>query len=169
MKMLEHSPGQDLLPMELPESTSSQAGFPARRSVRRLVDVKQPRIFGRKWHVWSISSGQALPLRKMSHLTLSPGPQTGFPNWGCNVTWCVYLGLMSGLRLQDAVGGLLHTPTKTANFKAPSMQKWPSCRRYTAAFGDRKITGPLFAFLMGYPADWALESTATPLFPKSPK
>jgi len=66
-----------------------------------------------------------------------------------------------GATLSEAVGGLLHTPTKTANFNAPSMQKHKSCQLYETAFGGRKITAAQFAFLMGFPADWALEVLAT--------
>lgn len=66
----------------------------------------------------------------------------------------VYRQLLRGLTIKEIVGGLLHTPTTKANFIAPSMQKWPSCRKYVAAFGGQPITPEQFEFLLGYPIGW---------------
>jgi hypothetical protein len=62
--------------------------------------------------------------------------------------------MMRGQTIREIVGGPLHTPTTKANFTAPSMQKWPCCRRYVQAFGGQKITPEQFEFLMGYPIGW---------------
>ena len=48
--------------------------------------------------------------------------------------------------------GYLHTPTCTANFAAPSMQKWKACRNFVAVFGKPSPTN--FEFLMGWPIGW---------------
>lgn len=63
----------------------------------------------------------------------------------------VYQAMTSGQTIRELVGGAVHTPTTKANFAAPSMQKWPSCRRYVEAFGGQKITPEQFEFLMLYP------------------
>lgn len=78
-------------------------------------------------------------------------------------TTVVYQGLMQGQTISEIVGGSLHTPTCKANFTAPSMQKWPSCRNFVLAFGGRKITPEQFEFLMGLPIGWTeLEPSETP-------
>ena len=48
--------------------------------------------------------------------------------------------------------GYLHTPTCTANYAAPSMQKWPSCREFVRVFG--KPTPTNHEWLMGWPIGW---------------
>ena len=59
--------------------------------------------------------------------------------------------MRQGLGIEEIVGGCVHTPTTKANFLAPSMQKWQSCRNYAKAFGGQKITPEQFEYLMGYP------------------
>ena len=46
----------------------------------------------------------------------------------------------------------MHTPTTKANYAAPSMQKWPSCRNYVSMFG--KPTPEYQEWLMGWPIGW---------------
>jgi hypothetical protein len=71
--------------------------------------------------------------------------------------------LKQGQTIKGIVGGFVHTPTTKANFTAPSMQKWPCCRNYVAAFGDGKITPEQFEFLMGYPIGWTeIDRSETP-------
>lgn len=48
--------------------------------------------------------------------------------------------------------GYLHTPTATANYSAPSMQKWPCARRYRQVFGKPSPTN--HEWLMGWPIGW---------------
>jgi hypothetical protein len=85
-------------------------------------------------------------------------------------TAAVYQGLIAGQTISEIVGGQLHTPTRKANFVAPSMQKWPSCRRYVAAFGGQRITPEQFEFLMGFPIGWTrLPQSEMPSSRKSQK
>ena len=59
--------------------------------------------------------------------------------------------------------GYLHTPTATANYAAPSMQKWPTCRAFVRVFGTP--TPRNAEWLMGWPIGWtALEPLATDRF-----
>ena len=48
--------------------------------------------------------------------------------------------------------GYLHTPTVTANYTSPSMQKWPSCRAFVAVFGKPSPTN--HEWMMGWPPGW---------------
>jgi len=57
-------------------------------------------------------------------------------------------------RIKELDGGFVHTPTCTANFLAPSMQKHKSCRNYVKMFGDQRILPEHFEYLMGYPIGW---------------
>jgi hypothetical protein len=59
--------------------------------------------------------------------------------------------------------GFVHTPTCTANYAAPSMQKWPSCRAFVRAFGRPSPTN--HEWLMGWPIGWTdLQPLATDRF-----
>lgn len=49
--------------------------------------------------------------------------------------------------------GYLHTPTCTANYAAPSMQKWPCAQSFTRVFGSPSPTN--HEFLMGWPIGWS--------------
>lgn len=66
-----------------------------------------------------------------------------------------YRLLTQGRTIKEIVGGFVHTPTTKANFLCSSMQKWPGCRRYVAAFGGLRITPEQFEFLMGFPIGWS--------------
>lgn len=59
-----------------------------------------------------------------------------------------------GRTISEIAGGLLHTPTCTANFTAQSMQKHPACRRYVKIFGNGPIIPEHFELLMGVPIGW---------------
>ena len=48
--------------------------------------------------------------------------------------------------------GYLHTPTCAANYAAPSMQKWPSCREFVRVFG--KPSPANHEWMMGWPIGW---------------
>jgi len=48
--------------------------------------------------------------------------------------------------------GLCHTPTSTANFACPSMQKHKSCRNFLLMFG--KPAPMSFEWMMGWPIEW---------------
>lgn len=49
--------------------------------------------------------------------------------------------------------GYLHTPTCTANYAAPSMQKWPCAQAFTRVFGSPSPTN--HEWLMGWPIGWS--------------
>src|SRR6266404_4637047 len=49
--------------------------------------------------------------------------------------------------------GYLHTPTCTANYSAPSMQKWQCARSFVQVFGKPHPANA--AWLMGWPAQWS--------------
>jgi hypothetical protein len=50
--------------------------------------------------------------------------------------------------------GYLHTPTCTANYSAPSMQKHPCARAFSRVFG--KPSRIAHEWLMGWPTNWTL-------------
>jgi hypothetical protein len=56
-------------------------------------------------------------------------------------------------RILGGDAGYVATPTATANHAAPSMQKWPGCRRLVALSGG-SITPELWEWLMGLPVGW---------------
>jgi hypothetical protein len=49
--------------------------------------------------------------------------------------------------------GYVHTPTATANYAAPSMQKWAVCRNFVATFGAP--TPEIHEYLMDWPIGWS--------------
>ncbi len=49
--------------------------------------------------------------------------------------------------------GFMHTPTCTANYGCPSMQKWPSCRNFIEALGQPSPEN--HEHLMGWPEGWS--------------
>jgi hypothetical protein len=49
---------------------------------------------------------------------------------------------------------LLATPTTKANRGTLSMQKWESCKSYTACFGLGPIHPMAWEWLMGFPLGW---------------
>lgn len=135
----------------------------------REGDVSQP-IFGQKCSGSSVAADQDTSSRKMYRKRQSPKRLETSPDLITQRTAAVYRGLIAGLTIKEIVGGLLHTPTRKANFIAPSMQKWPSCRRYVLAFGGQRITRAQFEYLNGFPVGWTdLEPLEMPSFRKSPK
>lgn len=149
-----NSPQSDLLPMELP--LMPYAGDSPVNDLAMLQEGGiMLRTYGLNMPGSAAKFAQATLLPRTSSDGQSSELQSTSGAWGCRVSRSIYQQMISGRTMSEAVGGLLHTPTRTANFKAPSMQKWPSCARYETAFGERRLTGPLFAFLMGFPPDWA--------------
>lgn len=152
------------------ELTPSAAGFPANHSAQRLEDDGSRSIYGPKCSASSetFSPGSSSPktlTRRRSPTRLNVSVELATER----VT-AVYRQMIAGQTIKEIVGGQLHTPTRKANFTAPSMQKWPSCRRFVAAFGGREITPEQFEFLMGLPIGWTeLEPSATPSCRKSRK
>jgi len=60
-----------------------------------------------------------------------------------------------GLPMPAPEYSLLATPTRTANQLAPSMRKWPTCRRLHDWAGTGGSPHPhLYEWMMGFPEDW---------------
>lgn len=154
----------------LPRLISSVVASPASHSALHLEDAGSQRTSGLKCSASSESTVPATSLPKTSKKRQSPTRLGTSLALATQRTTAVYQGLIAGQTIKEIVGGLLHTPTRKANFVAPSMQKWPSCRRFVAAFGGREITPEQFEFLMGLPIGWTeLGPSETPSSRKSPK
>ncbi len=135
-----------------------------------LEDEGSPKTFGPKCSGSSGFASQPTSSPKMSKSRQSPTRLNVSNDLATARTAAVYQGLIAGRTISEIVGGQLHTPTRKANFVAPSMQKWPSCRRFVAAFGGQRITPEQFEFLLGYPIGWtALHPSEMPSSRKSPK
>lgn len=159
----------DSLPTSSP-SMASAAAFPASPSAPRLADGVWPQTSGPTCSASSIASDPGLSSQRTSRKRQSPSRLNVSMDLAIQRTTAVLQGLTSGQTIKEIVGGSLHTPTRKANFVAPSMQKWPSCRRFVLAFGGREITPEQFEFLMGLPIGWTeLEPSATPSFRRSRK
>jgi len=148
--------------MELP-SMSFVVGSLASHSAPRLEDAALQSTYGQK------CCGSLAPSSRRSSLPKTFRKRRSPMQLGTSIASAttriiaVYRQMMRGRTIKDIVGGSLHTPTTKANFVAPSMQKWPSCRRFVEAFGGRAITPEQFEFLMGFPIGWtALEPSETP-------
>lgn len=76
----------------------------------------------------------------------------------CLVTERVPFGLtreMLGLPTPVLASSLLATPTRKANQLAPSMQKWPGCKRLQDWAGTGGSPSPaLYEWMMGFPDGW---------------
>jgi hypothetical protein len=134
------------------ELTSWLADFHARSTAAHLEDAAWLKTSGRN------SSGSwqmpllGLSLPRTSHAKLSTPRPTISKRWATlplayrspRRTW-VLITFGSGT-------GYLHTPTCTANYSAPSMQKWPSAREFTRVFGRPTPTN--HEWLMDWPIGW---------------
>ena len=134
------------------ELTSWLEAFPARHSRVRREAGQLPLTFGLVCGRSSRTLGQRLSLPRTyrgkqlsSQLAISELWVTPPKQFRCQRrTWV--------LTTFGSATGFLHTPTVTANFSAPSMQKWASCRLFSAVFG-RPSPGA-FEYLMGWPDGW---------------
>src|SRR4051812_36350999 len=135
-------------------SMSFVEGSLASPLVQHREDGGLPSISGPRCSELSKTFGPALSSPKTSRKRRSPTRLETSMDLAIERTAAVYLGLTQGRTIREIVGGSLHTPTRKANFTAPSMQKWPSCRNFVAAFGGREITPEQFEFLMGLPIGW---------------
>jgi hypothetical protein len=133
-------------------STLLPAASRAKDSAQQLEVKLRRRTCGRKCSEWWLDQNQISFLPKMflsERLRLQPTTSSiwvSFPRRSKfpRQTW-----------VQTTCGpdiGFLHTPTCTANYSSPSMQKWPSCRAFVRAFG--KPTPTNHEWLMGWPIGW---------------
>lgn len=132
--------------------TSYRAAFLAKSTAAHLVDGAWLRISGRSTcGSWQMSL-QGLSLPRTSHAKqLTPRPTT-LSRWVSLPAAWSYPRRTWVLTMFGAGTGYLHTPTCTANYAAPSMQKWPSCREFVRVFGTP--TPMNHEWLMGWPAGW---------------
>ena len=151
-------------------SISFAADFPVSHSAQRLAEDGLQSTYGPKCFASCKQPHHDTSLPKTSRKRRSPTRLETSLDLALQRTTVVFQGLTSGQTIKEIVGGLLHTPTRKANFVAPSMMKWPSCRRFVQAFGGREITPEQFEFLMGLPIGWTeLEPSETRSSRKSRK
>ncbi len=151
-------------------SLVSAAASPVSPSALHREGDEPPPTSGPKWNALSSASGQPGSSGRTFKKRQSPTRLNVSEALATQRTTAVYRELTLGRTISETVGGLLHTPTRKANFVAPSMQKWPSCRRFVLAFGGREITPEQFEFLMGLPIGWTeLGLSETPSYRKSRK
>jgi len=126
--------------------------FPARHIPQRLQEKTLLTISGRKCDgSWQMSlPGTCLPRTSPSAQLMEQ--QTTSSRW-------VTLSDAQRFRRETWVlttfgkdTGYLHTPTCTANYASPSMQKWPACREYVRVFGRPTPTN--HEWLMGWHIGW---------------
>lgn len=127
-------------------------GFRARATQRQLEE-------GTALNPSLASIGESLPkslpglsLPRMSHVPQSRNVQVGSETWVTTPGWLPLVRKTWVLTTFGPDFGYLHTPTKTANFSAPSMQKHQCCRNFVEVFG--KPTQASFEWLMGLPIGW---------------
>lgn len=128
------------------------AGFPAKPIPRRLRERTLRMISGRKCDgSWQMSlPGTSLP--RTSKDALSTAQPTTLSRWVTRPAQLPFQRRTWVLTTNGNDIGYLHTPTATANYGAPSMQKWPSCRAYVQAFGQ--VTPESHEHLMDWPIGW---------------
>lgn len=135
-------------------------GFPVKPSPRRLEAARLRTISGRKCDgSWQMSlPGTFLP-RTSSAAQSTPQPTTS-SRWATKPAHFPYPRLTWVRTTFGGDIGYLHTPTATANYSAPSMQKWPNCRAFVKVFGQP--TPEAHEYLMDWPIGWtALRPLAT--------
>jgi hypothetical protein len=138
--------GEDVL-------TWYQAGFPVNPTPPRLEAALQRTTYGRKCgESWQRQlPGTYLPKTRQSSRSITPRMTSD--RW---VTKPTVLPLARRTWARTICGediGYVHTPTTKANYLAPSMQKWESCRNFLAIFGY--ISPLIHEHLMGWPIGWS--------------
>lgn len=118
------------------------------RLEERIARTTYGRKCGESWQ--RQLPGTYLPKTRQSSRSITP--QTTSNRW---VTKPTVLPLARRTWARTICGkdiGYVHTPTTKANYLAPSMQKWESCRNFTVVFG--KISPSIHEWLMGWPIGW---------------
>ncbi len=143
---LTDSPGEGVLTWFL-------EGFPARRIPQQLEDALRRTTSGRKCgESWQRQlPGTFLP--KTSRELQSNKRRKTFVTW---VTKPAAFPLERKTWVVTTHGpdiGYVHTPTATANYHAPSMQKHPNCRAFVTVFGAPSPSA--HEYLMGWPTGWS--------------
>lgn len=133
--------------------TSYLAGFHVKPIPRRLREKTLRTISGRKCDgSWQMSlPGTYLP-RTSRDVQLN-GQRMTSAQWVTNRDASAFRRKTWVLTTFGSDIGFLHTPTCTANYSSPSMQKWPSCRSFVTVFGQP--TPECHEWLMGWPTGWS--------------
>lgn len=127
-------------------------GFPVKPIPQQLLGKTMQTISGRKCgESWQMSlPGTYLP--KTSAKKQSTSQQMILSRWVTKSNALPYQRLTWVLTTFGKDTGYVHTPTCTANYSAPSMQKWKSCKNFVHAFGSP--TPMNHEWLMGWPIGW---------------
>jgi hypothetical protein len=135
----------------------------ARRSVAHLADESSAKTSGRRCDgSWQMSLPHVSLPRTFRKEQLKRR-QTTCKRWIIPSDACLFPRRTWVLTTFGEGIGYLHTPTVTANYSAPSMQKHPSARAFVRVFG--KPSRSAHEWLMGWPTGWtALEPLATGRF-----
>ena len=132
--------------------TSFLAAFPVKPTARlRLAETRQM-ISGRKCgESWQMSlPGTYLPRTSIG--AQSTQRRTTSRRWVTKSDALPYQRRTWVLTTFGSDSGYLHTPTATANYCAPSMQKHAVCQEYSRVFG--RVTPTNHEWLMGWPIGW---------------
>lgn len=129
------------------------AGFPAKPSAAPRLDATTLKTFGRRCgESWQMSlPGASLP--RTSRSTPLTARRTTSSRWVTASDAWRYPRKTWVLTTYGAGTGFLHTPTRTANYCAPSMQKHPSCRLFLQVFGF--VSPSAHEYLMDWPIGWS--------------
>jgi hypothetical protein len=128
------------------------AAFRANPIPQRLEDAIQKTTFGRRCEgPWQMSlPGTYLP--KTSAELQSTKQRTTLNRWVTRQDALSFPRKTWVVTTYGADIGYLHTPTATANYAAPSMQKWSGCRAWVKVFG--KVTPEDSEYMMDWPIEW---------------
>lgn len=128
------------------------AGFHAKPTAAHLEDDLWLTISGRRCGgSWQMSlPGTYLP--RTSREEQSIERRTNSRRWGTRRSAPRYPRKTWVATTYGNAIGYLHTPTTTANYDSPSMQKWPNCRSFVTVFG--KPMPDSHEYLMGWPQEW---------------
>ena len=126
---------------------------PAKRSVvQQEVETYKKKISGGRCLELSEKLNLELSLLRMFPKEPYSMRKKTFWDWGITANISSYRRKTLVQTINGTDIGYLHTPTSTANFAAPSMQKWEGCRNFVMVFG--KPSPANFEYLMGWPSGW---------------
>jgi hypothetical protein len=123
------------------------------RSAEPLVGGTTLSTFGLKCEGSLAKSNPEACSQRTSSEPLSSAPRPIFIDSGTSADSLQSLRPKWVPRIYESDGGLLPTPTATANQDADSMQKHPGCRRQRLWTGG-KTTPAHWEFVMGWPIGW---------------
>ncbi len=128
------------------------AAFPVRRTHLPRRGATRQMTYGRKCGEWWQMSLPGTSLPRMSSAAPLTAQPTTLSRWATAFAASRYQRETWVLTTFGPDIGFLHTPTVTANFCAPSMQKHPCCQAWVTVFGE--VSPSAFEWLMGWPERW---------------